>query len=262
MSLSAEQIAARAGKLTASRIAVLMNGDADGIMRLYREMIGEAEPENLDHIWAVRLGAATEHLNLDWWEQRNGHLIVRRGEVVTHNNGWSACTLDGWICDPFDVPFEAKHVGGREPYEIIVERYQPQLQWVMFVTGAEECALSVIMGASEPIVEFIERDNDYIAEEVTRGKQFMGFVARREHPVALSPVPAPADATKLYDMSGNNQWAVEAAKWRASKELADQNKASEKILKAAVPDDAKKCFGHHVQITRDRAGRLSLREMT
>ena len=36
---------------------------------------------------------------------------------------------------------------------------------------------------------------------------------------------------------------------------------SAKILKSLVPSDAKKCFGYDVQITRDRAGRLSLREL-
>jgi hypothetical protein len=79
MSLTAEQIRARQGKLTASRVACLMHGDAAKIMQLYREMIGEGEPENLDHVWPVRLGSATEQLNLDWFEMKNGPLS-RRGE--------------------------------------------------------------------------------------------------------------------------------------------------------------------------------------
>lgn len=261
MSLSAEQIAARAGKLTASRIAVLMNGDVDGIMRLYREMIGEIEPENLDHIWPVRLGACTETLQLDWYEMKNGP-VTKRGAVIVHPQyPWAAATLDGWHVE-LGCPIECKHVGGREPIEIIIERYQPQMQFQMEVTLAPVCALSVIMGASEPIVEYIERDPPYAAEMVKRGKQFMGFVHRREPPVVLAPVPPPADPTKIYDMAGNNSWAVEAAKWRASREMAEQCRASEKLLKALVPDDAKKAFGYKVQITRDRANRLSLREMT
>ena len=35
--LTAEQIAVRRGKMTASRVGVLMRGDRDGIMRLYRK---------------------------------------------------------------------------------------------------------------------------------------------------------------------------------------------------------------------------------
>ena len=152
-------------------------------------------------------------------------------------------------------PLEAKHVGGREPIEIIIERYQPQMQWQMFVTGASQCALSVIMGASEPIVEFIPRDDNYIAEMVKRGEQFMAHVRNRTPPVVLDAVPAPIDASRVYDMAADNVWGDQAAIW-----LDTRSAASEKVLKSRVPEDAKKCFGHGVRITRDRASRLSLRE--
>jgi putative phage-type endonuclease len=261
MSLSAEQLAARKGKLTASRVAVLMKGDAVGIMQLYKEMIGEDEPENLDHVWPVRLGAATESLNLDWFEMKNGQL-TSRGSVLSHKHyAWAAATLDAWSMD-LKCPVEAKHVGGREPLEVIIERYQPQMQWQMEITGAKQCALTVIMGASEPVVEFIPRDAEYAAEMVKRGEQFMECVAARREPVVLPPVAAPIDASKVYDMQTNNHWAASAFDWMATKEPADKNKDCEKILKSLVPEDAKKCFGHGVQITRDRAGRLSLRKAT
>ncbi len=98
MSLTAAQIAARAGKLTASRVACLMTGDAPKIMALYREMLGEGEPENLDHVWPVRLGSATEQLQLDWFQEKNGLPVTRRGEVAVHpEHTWAACTLDGWV---------------------------------------------------------------------------------------------------------------------------------------------------------------------
>ena len=61
-------------------------------------------------------------------------------------------------------------------------------------------------------------------------------------------------------MTGNNTWANEGDVWLNTKDAAFQNKNAEKILKAVVPEDAKKCHGHGIQITRDRAGRLSLRE--
>jgi predicted phage-related endonuclease len=260
--LSQDQIKAREGKLTASRVAVLMKGDVEGIMQLYKEMIGEGEPVDLRHVWPVRLGEVTEQLNLDWFEEKNGSPVTRRGEVVVHEGyDWAAATLDGWF-EELKAPIEAKHVGGREPLEVIIERYQPQFQWQMEVTGASECILSVIMGASEPVVEFIPRDADYAAEMVKRGKQFMDCVAKRIPPVALPEVPAPIDASKVYDMSGNNSWAAGANDWLVNKDAADKCKDAEKILKSLVPEDAKKCHGHDIQITRDRAGRLSLRKAT
>jgi len=130
----------------------------------------------------------------------------------------------------------------------------------MEVTMSMQCALSVIMGANAPVVEYIERDVDYAAEMISRGAQFMACVKARRPPVALDPVPVPADVSKVYDMVGNNAWANSAVEWLATKEIADRCKDAEKILKSIVPADAKKCHGHGIQITRDRAGRLSLRE--
>ena len=258
--LTAEQIVARKGKLTASRVACLMTGDAEKIMRLYREMIGEEIPEDLSHVWPVRLGEASEQLNLDWYEE-HGSPLSRRGDVVVHPiHDWAAATLDAWD-DTLHCPVETKHVGGREPLEVIINRYQPQMQWQMECTGAEQCALSVIMGANAPVVEYIERATDYAAEMVRRGKQFMDCVAAHRVPVALDPVAAPADATKIVDMTGNNRWADASFLWLASKEMHAQCRGAEKVLKALVPDDAKRCHGHSIQITRDRAGRLSLREI-
>jgi hypothetical protein len=130
----------------------------------------------------------------------------------------------------------------------------------MFVTEAEQCALSVIMGASEPILEFIPRDQPYIDEMIARAKQFMTFVERGEPPVVLDPVPPPADAKKIYDMTGNNEWAHHGTEWLETRVAAKRNADAAAILKNMVPADAKKCVGHSIQITRDRANRLSLRE--
>src|SRR5580765_3433729 len=160
MALNAAQIARRMGKLTASRIGCLMTGDREKIDRLWREMIGDELPEDISHLWAVRLGEITEALQLDWYEERQHEEVNRRGEVVIHPIiDWAACTLDGWLT-VMNCPIEAKHVGGREPLEIVIDRYQPQLQWQMMVTESRESALSLIIGASAPIVEIISRDDD------------------------------------------------------------------------------------------------------
>ncbi len=260
--LSPEQMRLRHGKLTASGVGALMSGDAEGILLLWKEMIGEAEPERLDDVWAVQLGSATENLNLDWFERKNRLIVSRRGEVVTHPDyPWAACTLDGFISDGLDgYPLDAKHCGGREPIEVIVDRYQPQMQWQMFVTGAQQCALSIILGANEPVVEYIDRADDYIDEMVKRGQQFMDFVERRIPPVALPPVSPPADATAIYGMEGDQRWVHSAQRWLQTHGAAESAKDAEKVLKSLVPEDAAKCFGCGVRITRDRAGRLSLRE--
>lgn len=258
--LSPAQLQARDGKLTASRVACLMTGDEGKIINLWRELVGDPAfvDEDLSGVWPVQLGTATEFLQLDWFERKFGP-VTKRGDVIDHANGWAACTLDGWSA-LHDCPIEAKHCGGREPIEVITERYQPQMHWQMIVTGASQCALSVILGANEPIVEFIDRDEAYAAELMRRAEAFMGCVWSLTSPIALAPIAPPVKAEKSYDMQGNNSWGANAATWLSTRQAKKDCDAAEKELKAAVPADAVRCFGYGVEIRRDRAGRLSLKE--
>lgn len=260
--LSPDQIRERDGKLTASRVACLMTGDEADILSLWREMVGDPSyvPEDLSGVWPVQLGSCTEALNLDWFERKFGPLS-RRGDVVTHENTWAACTLDGWS-DLHGCPIECKHVGGREELAVIIERYQPQMHWQMIVTGAPKCAISVIMGANEPIVEFIDRDEAYAAELMKRATAFMQHVWDLTPPVALPSVAAPVKPEKTYDMTGNNAWGANAATWLSTRQAKKDCEGAEKELKALVPADAIRCHANGIEIRRDRAGRLSIREKT
>lgn len=259
--LSPEQIEKRKNKLTASRIAVIMNGDAEGIDLLYRQLIGEAVEVDLSDYWPARRGMATEDLNLEWYERKIRNPLTRRGEVVIDPFlPWAAATLDAWD-DVLHCPIECKDVGGREPFDpVIIDRYYPQCSWQMFVTGARQCALSVIIAGNEPIVEYIKRADDYIEEMVVRAEAFMLCVQTRTPPVALAAVPPPAERTIVHDMSQNNRWCDQAIEWIATHEFADRAKDAEKILKELVPPDAKKCFGAGVYISVSRSGAKSLRE--
>ena len=261
--LTPAQIEARKGRLTASRVACLMTADVAKIMNLYLEMTDDPAfvEEDLSSVWAVQLGSTTESLSLDWFDRKHGP-VSRRGEVVVHElNGWAACTLDGWS-DLHGCSIECKHCGGHEPFETIVERYMPQMHWQMIVTGKRQCALSVIMGAREPIVDFVEYDEDYGAELMRRAEDFMHCVWSRTVPVAIDePVPPPIPG-RVYDFSSNNEWGSEAFVWLENIGAKKAAESAEKSLKGMVPPDAKKAFGHGVNITRDRAGRLSLREMS
>ena len=259
--LTAEQQKLRVGKLTASRVSCLMTGDAEKILRLWREMIGEEQPENLDHVLQVRMGEVTEPLNLEWYESKHGHSITKQGNFINHPKyDWAGCTLDGWITE-LDCPIECKHVSGREPIDpVVISRYQPQMQYQMECSGAKQCALSIFISNYDHVVKFVERDPVYAAEMMRRGEQFMQSVWKCIPPVILPPAPEPVEAKRDYDMTGNNMWAHGATQWMETKDAKSRNVDAEKILKSLVPDDAKKCFGHGVRITRDSAGRLSLRE--
>lgn len=259
--LNAIQLQQRDGKLTASRVACLMTGDETKIMNLWRELVGDPAfmPEDLSDIWPVQLGSATEAVNLSWYARKHG-AISRIGEVVLHrDHDWAACTLDGW-CNTKNCPIECKHVGGREARETVIERYQPQFHWQMIVTGARTLRASIIEGANEPTIEEIPFNADYAAELWHRAEAFMECVRSLTPPVTLAPVASPVIPVKIVDMTGNNSWSANSATWITTKQAATDNKAAEKELKAIVPADAARAHGHGVTISRDKAGRLSLRE--
>ena len=260
--LTPEQIAARKGKLTASRVAPLMTGDGDKMRHYWQELTEHPDyvPDDYSDVWHVQFGSYTEPFNLHWYERKQKTPISRRGEVVIHPElPWAACTLDAWD-DVNSCPIECKNTQGFEPLEIVIATYQPQMQWQMACTGASQCAISVILGAREPRVEYIDRDGEYIAEMIERGLQFMQCVWHNVPPVPFPMAVGPVDAAKHYDMSLSNTWTVQAARWLETRDAAKDNEAAAKVLKSIVPADAKSAFGHGVNIGRDKRGFLSLRK--
>ena len=271
MSLTREQRAAREGKLTASRVGVLMNGGDEALYDLWRELTGDPShvPADLSDVWAVQLGSLTESLNLDWYARKTGHAPTRRGEVVTSKERpWAACTLDGWDAayggtdPPVRAVIECKHVGGFETLETVIARYMPQVHWQMYVSRAEIAVLSIIEGAREPVLEEVPLDPDYLAELLRRADEFWRCVASLTPPVAPPPVapPLPA-AARTIDMSGNNLWGAFAADWLDNRDAAVAFRTAEKEIKALVPGDARLVTGHGIQAKRSRNGALRIGEI-
>jgi hypothetical protein len=240
-----------------------MHGSEQDLLDLWREFVGDPsfEPEDLSGVWPIKLGEASEALNLSWYERKTGHRLSRHGEVVICPAAdWAAATIDAWD-DTMPGPVDAKHVGGFEPRERIVARYTPQMFWQMIVTGARWSALSIIEGAREPVVEPVLWDESYAAELWRRAEAFMEAVQTLTPPVALAPVAAPVAAVKEYDMAQSNAWGEHAATWAECHPAAKRFKKAEEELKALVPADAVRCFGHSVIVKRDRANRLSISAM-
>ncbi len=261
MSLTPEQIALRDGRLTASRVKALMGGDQKELLALWEEMVGIREPDDLDAVWPVRLGAVTEQLNLDWYERKEKTTVIKRGEVIFGKPDWMACTLDGWDREQ-GIPVEAKHVGGFETPDVVLARYQPQLHWTMIVTRANKIAFSVIYGAKEPVVEFIEYDKAYGADLIVRAEEFMKFVWSFTPPVVLPSIQPPVLAEKTVEMKDTpqaNMWGEQAATWLENVDHRKKADDAEKELKGMMPADAKIAKGNGVKITRAKNGALSVR---
>lgn len=265
MALTATQILARQGKLTASRVAPLMTGDKAKIMAVWRELCGDPtfQEENLDDIWAVQLGSCTENLNLDWYERIKQKTLSRRGEVVVHPDyDWAAATLDGFD-DTIPGPVECKHVSGFEKYDVVLQRYQPQIHWQMEVTQTLKCAFSVIEGGRQPRVEIIDYNKDYADELMARAIRLMEHVWNLTPPVELEPVQLKTiSRLKDYNMTGNNQWATAAADFLKHQPSAKSFKTADETLRGLIPNDANSCIGYGLVAKRDKANRVSIRPLT
>ncbi len=256
--LSDLQLKARDGKLTASRVGVLMSGDPEKIMALWQEMTGQSEPEDLSAVWAVQLGSHTESLNLEWYERKTGHTLTLKGEVLTMDP-WAAATLDGYDAE-INAVVEAKHVGGFEPRDNVVARYMPQVHWQMLVSGARLAVLSLIEGAREPVFEHVEFDEAYAAELWARAEQFMRCVEDLIPPVEFAPVAAPTrpEQYRTVDMTGSNAWASLAGDWLANQSAAKTFDKAAKEIKALVEIDVGQVSGHGIQCKRSKAGSLTI----
>ena len=263
MALTPEQKKARAGKLTASSIGALVSGDKDRIINLWRELVGDpqfVEP-NFDDVWPVQLGVATEGLNLAWYEKKTGNVLTRQGEVVSHPDyEWAAAPLDGYD-SVVGCPVETKHVGGWEKTDTVIQRYMPQLHWQMECTKSDKCAISIIQGAQEPYVEYINYNKEYADELMSRALRFMEHVWAMTEPVTVEPAPVylPHDKLREINVVGNKEFASLASQWIANKKGAKDFEEAKTKLKEMLPYDAKRIFGYFIEVKRSKNGSITIK---
>jgi predicted phage-related endonuclease len=66
----------RRGFLGGSDARIIMGGDEEALVRLWREKRGEVEPEDLSGNLLVQLGLATEDLNRRRYEANTGQVVI------------------------------------------------------------------------------------------------------------------------------------------------------------------------------------------
>lgn len=248
------------------------SSDASRIMSgkwadLWLEKTSRKDPDDLSNVLVVQLGLWTEGFNRLWFERITGNPVKDAGTMCVHPTlPFLTCTLDGRVrlTSGDEAVFEAKHVGGREPLDIVIARYQPQVQHQMHVTGTNLAVLSCLIGTDRYEYVEIPRDDFYLAELVEREIAFWRHVEADEPPPDLEPIaaPVPPEEWKTVDFTGNNAWADSAAEWLEYKGHASRFKCAEKILKEMIGADVGIAYGHGVIVKRDRANRLGIKEHT
>ena len=241
-----------------SDATIIVNGTEEQRLKLWQVKCGLAEPENLDDVFQVQFGLFTEPFNLEWFEKKSGLAIT--GQQEQHVTGWRSCTLDGrveTIAGPAIV--EAKHVNARYTIETCLAHYQPQLHHNMQVCGFKKAFLTAIIGNAYDYIE-VDYDADYAAKVLKAEEEFWDCVQLQIPPSPLPEEIAAPAATRAVDMTGNNEWASDAAEWLASKDAAKRFDDAAARLKKMVPADVRLASGHGIRIGRDKRRYLSIKQ--
>jgi len=189
---------------------IIMGNDEAGLIHLWQEKRGEAEPEDLSGNLIVQLGAATEALNRSWYERNTGRRITDVQRRVKHSAiPWMVATLDG-VVEATGAVFESKFM---LPWsfseETAAEKYMAQVQHNMWVTHLRTSVLSIITGGGKWVEIAIPMDPLYLSVLVSAEKKFWRCVQSAEPPHLINAEPPRAriGAIRIVDMSSSNSWA-------------------------------------------------------
>lgn len=243
----------------ASDAVKIMSGDW---LELWEIKTRRREPEDLSNVLPVQLGAFTEPFNLAWFERQTGTPVREFSKQVVHSElTYIRCELDGVTGS--GVAIEAKHVSAFAKEEEILARYHPQLQHILACTGDESMILTVLYGTLKWDYYEIPRDQEYIAELITRETLFWSHVTGDTPPPTVGAVAVEIafDDMREEDMSGSNEWASAAHDWLENKAGANLFKAAEKSLKELVKADVKRAYGNEIEIKRAKNGAMRIGAM-
>jgi len=239
---------------------VIMSGDAEKILDLWKIKTGKKEPEDLSGEFRVSLGTYTEPFNADWFFYKTELPVIARGDKrVSRERPWMRATLDGEVPMPDGktAVWEAKHTSARFSMKEAVARYQPQLHHNMIVTGARKAYLSVIFG-NEWDYEEVEYDATYAQALLKAETEFWECVRLGLPPSDEPQIVVPPEASKVVDMTGNNEWASAASEWLLCKNYATQFDTAAATLKKMVASDVRAASGHGIRIARDKRRALRI----
>lgn len=265
LGLTASALTDRRTGIGGSDANTIMSGNADRINALWREKLGEIPGDDLSGNLAVAMGSHTEELNRAWFERETGRLVHSEGTTRQHRTlEYLRLTLDGMTTTEDGQPavFEAKHSNTMATRDELLARYQPQLHHAMNVCGFSFAYLSVFQGNSVWWTRLIRRDDSYAAALQQAEEDFWLAVLTRTPPIPAAPIAAPVafEDMREVDMTGNNEWADAAADWCANRKAARLFDGAGKRLKAAIPSDIRRAFGHGIEASRSKTGAITIKE--
>jgi predicted phage-related endonuclease len=250
----------RRGFIGGSDARIIMGGDGNALLRLWREKRGEVEPKDLSGNLVVQLGVVTEDLNRRWYEANTGQLIADIQRRIRHPIlRWMGATLDGRVAAS-EAVFEAKFM---LPWsfseEAAMVKYMPQLQHNMWVVAARSAVLSVITGGGKWVEITTHADPLYQHLIVTAERKFWRCVESGEPPAlfGIDPPKPRIEAVRIVDMSTSNAWAEFADVFIRTRDAHFEHEKAKSELKSLMPEDAQQAIGHGIKARRSKSGAIS-----
>ena len=237
---------------------IIMGGDEEKILRLWREKRGEQESEDLSDVLMVQMGVWTEPYNRAWFERKTGRTVTESGEQrICLDYPFMLCTLDG-MTDGGKTVWEAKHVNAFTKAADVVSKYAPQLHHNMIVTGTKFATLSVFFGNHAWESFDVEFDEEYGAELIKAEQDFWDCVQNDIQPVVVAgKYTGPIERKVSFE--GNNLWANLAADFIFNQDAAGRFDKAKDGLKKMIPPDVAEATGHGIIAKRNQAGSVTIK---
>jgi len=252
--------------VTGSFMPPLCEGNGARINRQWRERTG-LPVEPMVETWPMKFGSFNEPLVLDYHEEKTGHAITRRGEVVAHPQRPNVgVTLDGfrehdnWI-------IQVKCCGSWQSIPHILDYYCCQAWLEAECTGAAGASLLVMHGGGEPVEYPIHVDANYREAVWARIDEFLDCIATLTEPYAITIPPIiPPEKWRRIDLDDEENapnWGDQMreliTQWDETSDAARINSAAKDQIKRLLPDDVGRVVYGAKIIARARNGAVSIK---
>lgn len=196
--------------------------------------------------YAMTRGKELEPVARTWFENTMNVTVFPKNQ--THKDmSWVRASLDGIDLEN-KVMVEIKCPMNKEDHLTAVgkgipEKYWPQVQHQLLVTGLEGMYYCSFDGANGAIVE-VARDNAYIETLLEEEQKFWNMVLNKE--------PPPLTEKDFFPMDQNDEWRSLASSWIKAKECLDWAEEKEKEIRQNMITLSKdrSSMGHGVKAHR------------
>ena len=249
----------RQGFIGGSDCYRIMNGEW---YELWLEKTGRALPDDLSDIFAVRLGTATEEFHIQEIERDSGLNIGSITRQYQHERTVDhvpcRATLDGV---QGAVGYEVKHTHERNTMRTQLDRYMPQLQFYMQVTGIKRMYFSCIFGNRKREQVMVEHLPWYCNELFDQIIAFWDHVKSDTQPEQgfidtprISIDNVPVDSMIAVDMSSSNEFANYAQDYVQHAAASKSFETAKKTLKGMMPTNCRELYNDTLALRRSANG--------